>query len=736
MTEASLTGESVPVEKKASALVRAEASLGDRCNFVHAGTSVAAGSGVAVVVATGMATELGRIADLVSTAASGDQRTPLQRKLAELGRWLVWICLLIVAIVFVSGWLRGQPALEMLLASISLAVAAVPEGLPAVVTIALAVGVQRMAKRRVLVRRLQAVETLGTADVIASDKTGTLTSGEMNVRTLWAGAARYGIAGDGYAPRGGVTCAGRAPGERDLAPARAAAFAFAACCDARIQEEGGVWSVVGDPTEGALLAMAGKLGIARGEIERRLPVIVTHAFDSDRKRMTVVREANGERRAYVKGAPDVVLARCSRILASDGIRVLVATDRERILEEIASMGERALRVLAAAERSLASDVDPSDAEAVERELVFVGLAGMYDPPRPMAKESVARCRAAGIRAIMITGDHPRTAFAVANELGIADAPEQVLSGPDLNALDDEALAHHAEHAVVYARVTAEHKLRIVRALQSAGHVVAMTGDGVNDAPALKGADIGLAMGRAGTEVAKEAADMVITDDDFASIVAAVEQGRGIYANIRKTLVYLLAGNLGELLLVAAAALAGMPIPLLPIQILWVNLVTDGLPALFLAVDPIDRELMSRPPRPRESRILDRASLVVTATTGLVTAALAFWVYAATLAREGVEHARTHAFSALVFVELLRALPARTESRPFWTIPLHSNLKLLLVIAGAVGLQLAAPHLPLLADLLKLSPMPFWHCALLLLLAGVGAVGLEALKLARRRKPID
>jgi Ca2+-transporting ATPase len=646
---------------------------------------------------------------------------------------LVWASLAIVAVLFLLGLLRGERLLEMFMSSVSLAVAAVPEGLPAIVTVALALGVTRMARRRALVRRLPAVETLGSTTVVCTDKTGTLTVGQMTVRALHAAAREYHVSGEGYGPGGAVTHGGRAPDGPERLLLAELATAFASCCTGRLGEEKGESFVVGDPTEGALLAAARKVGVLADDLEGRIPRLLELPFDPARKRMTIVRSlGSGRRRAFVKGAPDVLLERCTHRLSEHGVAPLSEEDRREVLAAASAMGRRALRVLASAWRDLdQGDAASSDPDQVERDLVFVGLAGMYDPPRPEVKEAVRRCREAGIRVVMITGDHPQTALAVARELGIAEPGDAALSGVELHRLGEEELSARLPATAVFARVAPKHKLRIVRAWKRRGAVVAMTGDGVNDAPALRAADVGVAMGRTGTEVTKEAADIVVADDNFASIVAAVEEGRGIYDNIRKTLQYLLAGNAGELLLVAACVLAGLPVPLLPIHLLWINLVTDGLPALFLATDRIDPDVMRRPPRPPNERIADRHFLRTLGVTGLLTAGLAFAAFGWSLRHGSVETARTHAFALIVFAELLRSFGARSETKLAWEMGFASNLSLLVVVAASFGLQVLSHHQPTLGAFLRTASMPVSDCLALAALGAVPFAVLEGAKLVRR-----
>ncbi|MEO6602724.1 MAG: cation-translocating P-type ATPase, partial [Polyangiaceae bacterium] len=729
--EAALTGESLAVTKQPATTEQLNRPLGDRQGMVFMGTSVAAGTGQALVVATAMKTELGRIAGLIETA-DAETGTPLQRKLDSFGRVLVWAALGIVTLLFGLGLLRGSKPLEMLLTSVSLAVAAVPEGLPAVVTVALSLGALRLARRRALMRKLAAVETLGSTSVICTDKTGTLTVGEMTVRALYVAGQTYEVTGAGYGPTGEVHFDGKPAGAKHAAALVELATVLLGCNNAHLVDEDGTWKTVGDPTEGALLAAGAKAGGDRKHIEQQLPEERAFPFDSDRKRRTVVRRnATGKLRALSNGAPGVLLELCTKLYTNVGVRPLSAQDREQILAQTSAMAKKGLRVLASACRDLESvSPDSLTADAVERELVFVGLSGMYDPPRAAAKEAIAKCRAASIRVVMITGDHPDTAQAIARELGIASAEQAVVTGAELNGMSDEELQRRAPQVAVYARVTAEHKLRIVRALKANGSVVAMTGDGVNDAPAIKGADIGIAMGQSGTEVTKQAADMIITDDNFATIVAAVEEGRGIYDNIQKTLQYLLGGNSGELLLMTTCVVVGLPTPLLPIHLLWINLVTDGLPALCLATDPIDPDVMARKPLSRSARITDPAFLRTMACTGFLTAGVAFGVYFFGLRSGTPAAARTSAFAVLVFAELLRSFGARSATKPVWRMPLFANVNLILVVAVSIGIQVLSQHNAMLGRFFKAAPLSFRDGFLLLVLGALPLLLLDLMKVVR------
>ena len=606
--EAPLTGESLPVEKS-TAPVPAGAPLAERRDTVFTGTSVSTGTARAQVFATGMETELGRIAHLLATTK--DTETPLQGRLRRLGRSLLFLCVGVVGLVALLGLVRGTPLLEVFMSAVSLAVAAVPEGLPAIVTIALAVGVQRMASRNVLVRRLPAVETLGCATVICTDKTGTLTSGKMAVRELWG-------------------------------PEQAALIAAAAaCCDAQLGPDGHGGS--GDPTELAILAAAAERGILREQIEASNPRIAVTPFDSERKRMSIQRQ---DGILYVKGAVEIIVDR-----SVDGTSGAAEAARQ--------MATRGLRVLAVA---------VGDGPAEER-LRMLGLIGIADPPRPEAIDAIAKARQAGIRTVMITGDHPATASAIAREMGIVTEGE-------------------SESEVVHARATPEDKLTIVRSWKGRGAVVAMTGDGVNDAPALREAHIGIAMGRTGTAVTREAADIVLADDNFASIVAGIREGRAIFDNIRKSLLYLLGGNAGELSFILGAAIVGLPVPLLPLQILWINLVTDGLPALALVMDPPDGDTLRHPPRRSDESMLGRPEWTLIVLTGLTLAATTFGVFAWSLAHRGLPQARALAFATLVFGQVVLSLAFRSPDKVLWEIGPLGNLRLVAVIALSALLQVA------------------------------------------------
>jgi Ca2+-transporting ATPase len=721
LQEAALTGESVPVEKRAAAVVAADVPMGDRSTMVHAGTVVAAGHAAAVVVATGMQTELGRIASLLESAPR--ETTPLQRRLAELGRVLVAVCLVVVAVIFgLETWRHGGLGAmwadgtftEVLLRAVSLAVAAVPEGLPAVVTVVLAIGLQRMAARNALVRRLPSVETLGSVTVICSDKTGTLTRNEMTVREVVTAGGRWHVTGAGYAPQGEFRSEQPAAGQPAGGPTRVAdepdlerlLQIAARCNNAQVRPggDGAAWQVVGDPTEGALVVAALKGGISRNEPAE--PVVFEIPFDSDRKRMSVVvKLADGRRELETKGATEAVLP-CCVAERRDGEDVPLSESRRReILAAAEGLAGRALRVLSLACRPLGADESVEhEPDRAERQLVHVGLVGMIDPPRDEVKQAVERCRTAGIRPVMITGDHPATALAIARELGLADGAGRAVTGAELDRLDQAALVAAAPAVTVYARVSAEHKLRVVEALEEAGAVVAMTGDGVNDAPAVKAADIGIAMGITGTDFTKEASDMVLTDDNFASIVAAVEEGRGIYDNIQKFIHYLLSCNAGEVLVMFVAALAGWPAPLAAIQILWLNLVTDGLPALALGLEPPERDIMERPPRPPREAVITPARGALILIHGVIVAAAslgAFW-WSWRGDPERLPHARTVTFCVAAFSQLLFAIGCRSDRVTAFGLGFFTNPWLLGAIVVSMLLQVSVVTLPYAQDVFQVG----------------------------------
>ena len=726
--EASLTGESAPVAKHAEAIASTDLPLAERANLLYMGTAVVSGKAHALVAATGMQTELGRIAGLIQSIES--EPTPLQQKLAVFGALLVKLCAGLVALVFVLQWWRAGWQLRDLsgifLTAVSLAVAAIPEGLPAVVTIALALGVQRMVKRHALIRKLPSVETLGCATVICTDKTGTLTRNEMTVQTVVAAGIHYEASGVGYAPLGEFRTAGRSLQSAEAVALHAALTCGALCNASNLRLEEGAWKITGDPTEVALLTAASKAGLDRAALEAGQPLVAELPFDSIRKRMTMIRRtADGRRIAYVKGAPDVLFARCR----------LTETERTALIQATAELAGRALRVLAVAERELGPDEADLTPDQIERDLTFLGLIAMMDPPRAEALSAMAVCRSAGLRAVMITGDDPRTAAAIGRELGMLGPDDRTLTGAQLDQLDDDALAAALEHTPVFARVAPEHKLRIVRAWKQHGQIVAMTGDGVNDAPAVKEADIGIAMGISGTDVTKEVSDMIVTDDNFASIVAAVEEGRGIYDNILKFVHYLLSCNIGEILVMLVASLCGLPAPLLPIHILWINLVTDGLPALALGMDPVDADIMRRPPRDPAEPVVNRRRGLVMVLQGAFIAAcsLGAFIWVRFLEGEPLENARTAAFIVLSCAQLFHAFNCRHATRSLFQLGLFTNYKLVLAVAISAALQLVAVSVPFLETIFKTVTLGPQDWLLVIALSSLPLWLMEIVKIFLRRR---
>jgi Ca2+-transporting ATPase len=684
--EAALTGESAAVAKSSDRLDATSTGLGDRLNMVYAGTVVTYGRGQGVVTATGMSTEFGRITRLVQTVDAG--RTPLQENLDRLGATLGKAALVVVALVVGLGLWRGLPPLEMFIFGIALAVAVVPEALPAVVTISLAIGVRRMVARQALVRRLLAVETLGSTSVICSDKTGTLTRNEMTVRRIATPVSVVEVSGVGYEPSGEFFVDG-VPGPVSSSVVELLEAGVLAS-DARLVADKGRWRIEGDATEGALIVAATKAGIDQAELNHRTPRVQEIPFSSERRRMTTLHAAAHDVVAYSKGAADVILADCQRQLRGDEERPLSATDRERFLsveKEIASQG---LRVLALA-RKRGTHVGNA-----ERDMTFLGLVGMKDPPRPEAAAAVRTCNAAGITPVMITGDHPLTARAIADEIGMLDG-RRVVTGSELGTMSDAALESSVTDIGVFARVSPADKLLIVSKWQARGQVVAMTGDGVNDAPALKKADVGIAMGISGTDVSKEAAAVTLLDDNFATIVAAVEEGRIVFSNIRKYLTFLLSSNVGEILLMAGAAVAGLPIPLTAVQILYVNLATDGLPALALAVDPPEPDLMRRRPRDPRGGIFTRPLMVLLMVGGIWSAIVNISLFTWLLrAGRPLEEAMAMTFVSLIMIQFFKAYNYRSDRdsvlrRPF------ANRWLNLAVGWECVLLLVIVYVPFLQE---------------------------------------
>jgi Ca2+-transporting ATPase len=710
--EASLTGESTPVEKATLVVGGAEVAIGDRKNMAYSGTTVAYGRGKGIAVATGMQTEFGRIAAMLQEVE--EAKTPLEKNLDRVGKWLGYACLGVVAIVvglvlvrtlISSGAITGDVILQMFIWGVSLAVAAVPEALAAVVVISLSLGVRRMVKRHALIRRLSAVETLGCTTVICSDKTGTLTQDQMTVRQIYTGGRLIDITGVGYEPKGQFQLNDEAMDASQDTAVQTLMRINTLCNDTRLVSVEGVWGIKGDPTEGALVVVSAKAGLLQEEANNRFPRIDEIPFSSERKRMTTIHNTSEGKIAYSKGAPEIILDSCSHILINSQEsqeKPLTAQDKTGVLDTARQMAGQALRVLGMAYKPLPEM--PAYKEDSETGMIFVGLVGMIDPPREEAKEAIRLCDKAGIKSVMITGDHKITAMAVARELGILKK-NVALTGAELDKLTDQEFEGNVDDVEVYARVSPAHKLRVIEAFDKRGEIVAMTGDGVNDAPALKKADIGVAMGITGTDVSKEAAAMILTDDNFASIVAAVEEGRGIFQNIRKYLIFLLSCNVGEVLIMFVAGLMGMALPLLAIHLLWVNLTTDGLPALALSVDPSDPDIMEQPPRDPKSGIFSRNMLITIGAIGVAMAATMIPMFIWKLTSEGgswrdlnnplIPEAQTMVLCTMVLFELFTVLACRSEIHSFFKLRPLSNKWLIYANLSSLALLMGVLYIPAL-----------------------------------------
>lgn len=755
--EAPLTGESVPTKKTAQLELPPDASLGDRENLAFMGTVVTYGRGRGVVINTGMNTQIGEIAEMLQSVE--EEQTPLQKRLNQLGQVLGWAALGISALVFLLGWIRGTDPLEMFIIAVSLAIAAVPEGLPAVVTISLALGMREMIKRNAIIRRLSSVETLGSATVICSDKTGTLTQNEMTVTQVAVDGEFLDVTGSGYKPEGKFFHNGEEVDlEKGYPAIRTALWVGALNNDAVLEtqkpekeDEEATYRIIGDPTEGALTVAAAKAGASLIPYEEAYPRVQEIPFDSERKRMVTVHEVvdprpedlspfyDEEKRQHyvitVKGAPHIVLEQCTHYQSRDDEPVpLNDEQRRRILAANDRMTGEALRVLGVAYRAttvLDDDQDGEIMDDLEKEMIFVGLIGMIDPARAEVSPALKTARKAGIRTVMITGDYPNTASAIAKEIGLLHENHKVLTGTDLEKLDDETLQEDVKETDVFARVSPQHKMRIVQALRSNNEVVAMTGDGVNDAPSIKQADIGIAMGITGTDVTKETADMVLTDDNYASIVSAVEQGRVIYSNIRKFVYYLISCNLAEIAVIFIAALIGLPAPLTAIQLLWLNLITDGAPALALGVEKGDPDIMDRPPRPPSEPIINRLMQVgiVVQTFAITAITLAAFLIGRQMAPDQPQVYETMAFVALSFSELLRAFTARSELVPIFKIGVFSNRSMNWAVLSSLVLLLCVVYIPFLEPIFDTYPLGWEHWRYVLPLLFVPAIAAEVTKWA-------
>jgi P-type Ca2+ transporter type 2C len=681
--ESALTGESVPVQKFTEALRVPNPGIGDMENMAFMGTLVTRGNGMGIVVATGMKTAMGQIADLLQNAES--METPLQRRLEQLGKILITVALLLTVLVVGVGVLQGHDLYTMFLAGVSLAVAAIPEGLPAIVTVALSLGVQRMIKQKAIVRKLPAVETLGCASVICSDKTGTMTQNKMTVTHAWTGGSTWTVDGGGYSPEGSFYSRGEKVNPNSIKPLQQLLTFGMLCNHADVLEKNGDYVVDGDPTEGALLVAAMKAGLTREGLLDQFQIVNEFPFDSQRKMMSIIiKDKNGRQFVVTKGAPDVLIGLSTSVLWNDRQQAMTKERKQEVQQAVEGLAADALRTIAIGFKPLSSATVILSEHEAEKDLTFIGLQGMIDPPRPEVKTAVKECRDAGIKTVMITGDHVITAKAIASQLGILTPGSKVIEGKTLSGMSVEELEDVVEDVSVFARVSPEHKLKIVKALQNKGHVVAMTGDGVNDAPAIKAADIGVAMGITGTDVAKEASSLVLLDDNFATIKSAIKEGRNIYENIRKFIRYLLASNVGEILVMLFAMLLGLPLPLVPIQILWVNLVTDGLPAMALGLDQPEGDVMKRAPRhPKEGvfarglgwKVVSRGFLI-----GLATLIAFMTIY---YRGDDLAYAQTIAFATLVLAQLIHVFDCRSEKSIFSRNPFENKYLVWAVISSLV-----------------------------------------------------
>jgi Ca2+-transporting ATPase len=707
--EATLTGESTPVKKELKILPE-KTPLADRINMVFSGTVVTAGKGKAIITGTGMGSEIGKIAKLIQETEQ--EKTPLQKKLNQLGKWLGVVTVIISIIVFLGGILKGGNLMEFFIVAVALAVAAIPEGLPAVVTIGLSIGSMRMVKRNALVRKLPSVETLGSTTVICSDKTGTLTKNEMTVKKIYSNGKIIDVTGSGYEKKGEFLFNNKKVNAKEI---ELLLKIGALNNDASLTDG----KVIGDPTEGSLIVSAAKAGLKKEELEKKHKRIDEIPFSSERKIMTTVHNFNSEKIAFVKGAPEIVLNLCKSISENGKIKKLTKKKRKEILQINQEFGNSALRVLGFAFKTVVNR------DRIEKNLTFVGLQGMIDPPRMEVKDSIKKCKRAGIKVIMITGDHEITAKAIGKEIGIEG---DSITGDELERMKERDLEKQVEGIAIYARVNPEHKIKIVDALKKKGHIVAMTGDGVNDAPALKKADIGVGMGITGTDVAKEASDMILTDDNFASIVNAVEEGRGIYDNIKKFVEYLLSSNLGEVLTLFIAIMLGFPLPLIAIMILWINLVTDGLPALALSVDPSEPNIMERKPRNPKEKIISNPVIVRMLIVGFTMMIGTLAIFKFYRPETNIMYAQTIAFSTLMFYQMFNVLNCRSETNSLFKIGVFTNMKLWGAILISILLQILVIHTPL-STFFKTMPLTLMDWVYVILVSSSVLIIVEIYKFA-------
>ncbi|KYG35140.1 calcium-translocating P-type ATPase, SERCA-type [Alkalihalobacillus trypoxylicola] len=739
--ESSLTGESIPVQKHHNEIDKESLDIADQKNIAFMGTLVTQGNGIGVVVATGMKTEMGKIAHLLQTTPT--MVTPLQRRLEQLGKILIVIALILTALVVVAGVWQGHDLYTMFLSGVSLAVAAIPEGLPAIVTVALALGVQRMIKRKAIVRKLPAVETLGCATVICSDKTGTLTQNNMTVTQIWSGGETVYITGNGYEPSGEFIANGKSIDIRSQKSMLTLLSYSILCNNAELQKREDKkpllkknttnYFIDGDPTEGALVVAGYKAGYSRQLLDQKYKREREFAFDSTRKMMSViVKDEKGNRFVMTKGAPDVVLGQCSSLIYQNKKEALTPKRKAEVEATLTTMANKALRTIAVAFRPLNQNETFQQAFEAERQLTLIGIQGMIDPPRPEVIKAVRECREAGIKTVMITGDHQLTACSIAKEIGILSKYGKSLTGKELAFMSDHELSQVVDQVDVYARVTPEHKLRIVKALQKNGHIVAMTGDGVNDAPAIKAANIGIAMGITGTDVAKEASALILSDDNFSTIKEAIKEGRNIYENIRKFIRYMLASNVGEILVMLFAMLLGMPLPLVAIQILWINLVTDGLPALALGMDQPEGDVMKRKPRSPSEGIFARGLAWKIVSRGIMIGIVTLVAFAVTLSAhpDDLIRAQTVAFATLVMAQLIHVFDCRSEYSVYHRNPFE-NRYLVGAVLISVILMLIVLYYPPLQTIFHTVTLNFREWLLILAMAAIPTVVLGGFQLLRK-----